>query len=111
MWLGVQPNRGYLRNLATNRVEQQLVPTATLWEKIFRYGVKPIYLVNPKPSALDNAMAYILSGERTQALNVITNDLESAQMELDIWQPIITNLCFVVVVLGLGCIYVARKEF
>ncbi|MCA9126722.1 MAG: ABC transporter permease [Planctomycetales bacterium] len=111
VWLGVQPNRGYLLNLATNRVEQQLVPTATLWEKIFRYGVKPIYLVNPKPSALDNAMAYILSGERTQALNVITNDLESAQMELDIWQPIITNLCFVVVVLGLGCIYVARKEF
>ncbi len=32
-------------------------------------------------------------------------------MEIDVWRPILTNLAFVAVMLTIGCIYVARKEF
>lgn len=111
VWIGVKPSRVYLVDTNSGELQQSLIPKATIWESIFRWGVKPIYLVNPKPAALDNAMSYLLSGNRTQALSIVTNDLETAQLELDIWQPIITNLGFVVFMLGLGCFYVSRKEF
>lgn len=111
VWLGVRPNRVYLLDVPTGKIEKELVPQSTTLENIFWWIVKPLYLVNPKPAALDNAMGYLLSGNETQSLSGITNDLEAAQVELDVWRPIVSNLAFVAVMLGVGCIYVARKEF
>lgn len=111
LWAGVKPNRAVLLNATTGEIERSLTPQATLFENIFRWVIKPAYYVNPKPAALDNTMTYLLSGNKTQSLDIVANNLETAQVELDIWQPIITNLCFVIVMLGIGCIYVVRKEF
>jgi hypothetical protein len=80
-------------------------------EMVYNWGVNPLYQVNPKPSALDSAMGYLLSGSETQSMNIITNDMKQAQVELDVWRPIVTNLAFVGVMLLIGCVYVARKEF
>ncbi|MEZ6080617.1 MAG: hypothetical protein R3C56_34565 [Pirellulaceae bacterium] len=41
----------------------------------------------------------------------MTVDLEAAQMQVDLWTPIVTNSIFVIVVLGFSCWYVARKEY
>jgi hypothetical protein len=111
VWLGVKPNHVYLLNMKTGLIEQRYAPRSTTLEKIYRWGVNPVYILNPKPAALDNAMGYVLSGNQTQALNLVTNDLEAAQLELDIWSPIFSNLAFVAVMLGISCIYVSRKEF
>ena len=56
-------------------------------------------------------MGYVLSGNRTQSMDIVANDLENAQVELEVWQPILTNLAFVAAMLGFGCIYVLRKEY
>jgi hypothetical protein len=38
-------------------------------------------------------------------------DLRKRQMKLDIWSPIWSNVAFLTVVLFLGCLYTARKDF
>lgn len=110
-YIGVKPNRVYLINTTDNSVVDSRVPTATILDRIYGWGVKPLYSIAPKPAALDNAMSYLLSGSQTQTMNIVTNDLEAAQLELDIWTPIISNLAFVIVILGVSCIYVTRKEY
>ncbi len=111
LWLGIKPNCVTLLDVATHQVKEQYVPRATILERVFRWGLKPFYSVNPKPAALDTAMSYVLTGNDTQALGLVTNDLEAAQMEIDIWTPLISNLIFVAVVLGVSCWYVSRKEY
>ncbi len=111
VWLGVKPNSVCLWNINSGEVLEEYIPAATLLERIFRWGVRPVYLLNPKPAALDTAMSYALTGSESQGLGLITNDLEAAQIEVDIWTPIVTNLIFVTFILGISCFYVSRKEF
>ena len=109
--LGVKPNRVVEYELSKGQVVREFKPKMSTLEMVYNWGVNPVYQVNPKPSALDNAMGYLLSGNATQSMNIVTNDMEQAQVEIDVWRPIITNLVFVVVMLLIGCVYVARKEF
>ncbi len=109
--LGLKPNRVVDFDVADRKIIKEYQPTMSTLEMVYNWGVNPLYQVNPKPSALDNAMGYLLSGNETQSMNIVTNDLEQAQIELDVWRPIITNLAFVAVMLLIGCVYVARKEF
>lgn len=110
-YVGVKPNRVYLIDTKDNSVVDSRIPAATILDRIYGWGVKPLYSIAPKPAALDNAMSYLLSGSETQTMNIVTNDLEAAQLELDIWTPIVSNLAFVIVVLAASCIYVTRKEY
>lgn len=111
VWLGIKPNSAVLCAPHEDQIVTQHVPRATMLERIFRWGVKPLYTVNPKPAALDNAMAYVLTGNTTQSMSLITNDLEAAQIEVDVWTPIVSNLIFVAFVLAFSCWYVSRKEY
>ncbi len=111
LWLGLKPDRVVQFDLASSRVVVDHTPRPTMLESIYRWLIKPIYVVNPKPAALDTAMSYALTGNKTQSLSLVTVDLEAAQMQVDLWTPILTNSIFVIVVLGLSCWYVARKEF
>jgi hypothetical protein len=109
--LGLKPNRVVEFDLSNSSIINDFKPKMSTLEMVYNWGVNPLYQVNPKPSALDNAMGYLLSGSETQSLNIVTNDMKQAQVELDVWRPIFTNLAFVGVMLLIGCVYVARKEF
>jgi len=111
LWLGIKPNSVYLYDLSQQSIREQYIPKATLLEQIFRWGVQPLYTINPKPAALDTAMSYVLTGNDTQALGLMTNDLKAAQLEIDLWTPIVSNLVFVAFILGFSCWYVSRKEY
>ncbi len=111
VWLGIKPNRVVNFNIAKSTISEEFKPVSTTLEYVFNWIVKPLYVINPKPSALDNAMGYILSGSETQSMNIVTNDMEQAQVKVDIWSPILSNLAFVAVMLLIGSVYVARKEF
>lgn len=77
-------------------------------EMIYRYAVKPIHTVFPKPSELDSLISYLLSEEETVALD---ENLASARVKLDIWGPVWSNLAFLAVMLGLGGLIVHYKDF
>lgn len=108
VWLGVSPNRVILFNVSSGEIEQECSPAKTGFERFYAWLIKPAYQALPKPSSLGQTMQYVLSGEETMRIN---NQADSAQLELDIWEPIFSNLAFVAVMLILCCVYIARKEF
>jgi ABC-type transport system involved in multi-copper enzyme maturation permease subunit len=110
VWLGIKPNKVVEYQLG-NKVIKEYAPKASTLELVYNWIIHPLYFVNPKPSALDNTMNYLLSGNQTQSMNLVTNDLKQAQIELDVRGPLVSNLIFVGVILLVSSIYLARKEF
>ena len=85
--------------------------TPTFVEGLYRWAIRPIYTVFPKPGELDNVTTYILSGEETISMTGELNDLAAPRQKLNIWPPIWSNLAFCAVMLGLGCLYAWRRDF
>ncbi|RMF44991.1 MAG: ABC transporter permease [Planctomycetota bacterium] len=108
-YIGVRPDRVYQVDTATNRILASYEPVPRLIDRIYRWGVSPIYAAMPKPAALDNVMMWLLTDSNTVSLGI--NDLQQAQQELDVWEPLVSNTLFVALILGFSSWYVARKEF
>lgn len=85
-------------------------PTLSALEKVYLFGIKPIYTVFPKPGEMDNVVNYLLTGSESVSVGV-NNDLQTSRPRLDIWGPIWSNLAFIAVVVSLGCLYTYRKDF
>ncbi|MGH7140111.1 MAG: ABC transporter permease subunit [Pirellulales bacterium] len=85
-------------------------PALSVLEKVYLFGIKPIYTVFPKPGEMDNVVNYLLTGSESASVGV-NNDLQTSRPRLDIWGPIWSNLAFIAVVVGLGCLYTYRKDF
>ncbi|MEX2120149.1 MAG: ABC transporter permease [Pirellulales bacterium] len=86
-------------------------PAGALVERIYRYGVKPIYTVFPKPGELDNVVNYLLTDEESVATGPDADDPRAARMRLDVWGPVWSSLAFMAVMVGLGALYTQRKDF
>ncbi|HEX7375979.1 MAG TPA: ABC transporter permease subunit [Pirellulales bacterium] len=97
-------------DLSTGQVADRRRPDLSVLEKVYLFGVQPIYTVFPKPGEMSNVAAYLLTGSESATVGV-TNDLQAARPKLDIWMPIWSNLAFIAVVVGLGCFYTSRKDF
>ena len=85
---------------------------------IYDYVVAPLYTVLPKPGDLNNAVQWILTGEKSVEINNDPNqggnaraNLEAERVTFNVWNAILSNLAFIVVMLGLGCLYIARSDF
>jgi ABC-type transport system involved in multi-copper enzyme maturation permease subunit len=111
VYLGIQPNMVELVDLEQRQTLQQFSPQMQRYEKVYNWLVKPLYQLNPKPGALDDTMLYLLTGKANVEERLIAVKLDNAKIKLNIWQPILSNLAFVVVMLTISCIYVSRKEF
>jgi hypothetical protein len=111
VWLGLSPNRAVCIDSTNNETVEILNPQPTRSEIFYHRVVRPLYRFNPKPAALNQSMRYVLTGETTADPQLITFRLDNAQVELDVWQPIISNLVFLVVMLAASCIYLSRKEY
>lgn len=85
-------------------------PSLSVLEKVYLFGILPIYTVFPKPGEMSNVSAYLLTGSESASAGV-SNDLQTSRPKLDIWAPIWSNLAFIAVVVGLGCLYTSRKDF
>jgi hypothetical protein len=78
---------------------------------IYDFIINPIYIVNPKPAALDETTAYLLQGTDTLGISLNTTDVEQSRDKIDPWTPLWTNAIFVVVMLTISCLYFVRQEF
>lgn len=110
-WIGIKPNRAVRFNAATGSIEKSLDPTPSRLDFFYNWIARPLYLVNPKPSSLNGVLSSLLSRESAGQTQLINNDLAAARVDVEIWQPIISNLIFVSVLLLIGCIYVWRREY
>ncbi|MCC6509994.1 MAG: ABC transporter permease, partial [Pirellulaceae bacterium] len=111
VWLGVRPNVAALVDVSTGKVERTLTPEPSRLDFFYNWIARPLYLVSPKPSSLNGVLQTLLQRDRTGQTQIINNDLSTFRQEIEVWQPIISNLIFVAVLLGIGCLYVWRKEF
>ncbi len=86
--------------------------------KVYDYGIKPLHTVLPKPSELDNFVRYTLTDQTSVPVSEGRRRGESGRRELleervkfDVWKPLLSNIAFLAVVLGIGCLYVSRSDF
>lgn len=91
------------------RIERRQ-PSLDGLQMTYFYGIKPIYTVFPKPGEMDTVVKYLLTGSQSEAISP-RDDLQTTQKRLDVWGPIWSNLAFIAVVVGLGCLYTQRKDF
>ena len=110
-WIGVQPNRAILWNLTNGSVVKTLTPAPSRLDLFYNWIARPLYVVSPKPSSLNGVLQKLLQRDRAGQTQLFNNDLSAFRIEVEIWQPIISNLIFVAVLLGVGCLYVYRREF
>jgi hypothetical protein len=96
--------------LPSGKIADRRRPPLSVLEKVYLFGIKPVYTVFPKPGEMDNVVNYLLTGSEAVAVGP-NNDLQTSRQKLDIWGPIWSNLAFIAVVVGLGCLYTHRKDF
>ena len=63
-------------------------------------------------------MQWIVTGEKSVAIENdqnqnggIRGNLEAERVTFNVWNAIFSNLAFIAVMLGLGCLYIARSDF
>jgi hypothetical protein len=83
---------------------------------LYDYLVRPLYKVFPKPSELDYAVRYLVTGETSIRINdgqerSSTDNLEDKRIVFDPWSSLWSNLLFILVMLGCGCVYLIRSDF
>ncbi len=92
----------------------------TTWVyQFYDYAIHPIWKILPKPSQLDDFVAYLMSGEKSVLVNEADGppgiiDRGSLQQERETFNPVQVirdNVLFVVVMLGIGCFYVSRRDY
>jgi hypothetical protein len=96
------------KNLSTQ--ESKVSPRTTV-QWIYDFIINPVYIVNPKPAALDETTAYLLQGKETLGISIDTTDVEQSRDKIDPWTPLWTNAIFVAVILTISCLYFVRQEF
>ncbi len=115
----VDHHRGVsIYNVATQSSSGQLRGSIGFLCHIYDYVVAPLHTVLPKPGDLNNAVQWILTGEKSVEINNDPNqggnaraNLEAERVTFNVWNAILSNLAFIVVMLGLGCLYIARSDF
>ena len=86
-------------------------PDRDTFERIYAYGIKPVYTVFPKPGELNNLVNYLLTDQTSVAIQGGPENLQSTRITPDIWGPVWSILAFVAVTVALGCWYTSRKDF
>lgn len=93
------------------QVVVQHEPTLAVMEGVYRYIIDPLYKVLPKPGDLNELVIYILTDETSLPIGRPTRDLRAARDTIDVPGILWSNLAFLAIVLGIGCVYVTRRDF
>jgi hypothetical protein len=94
----------------TLAVEERYSPRLNIFERIYRWGVVPLYTILPKPGEMYKTFEYLVSGKSTSASDAQA-DVAQAQAKLRPWAPVWSGLLFIAVVLGVTCLYFERQEY
>jgi hypothetical protein len=89
-------------------------PPAETLEILYRYVVLPLYTVFPKPGELDGVVTYLVVGDPVNLFEqsrLPRDQVLEKRGPIDIWQPIWSNLAFLVVMLTITCVYISRRDF
>jgi len=93
---------------------------ATTWVyQFYDYAIVPAWTLLPKPRELDRFVTFVMTGNSTVVDNEENGppgmaNRESLQQDrslFDPWTTLRDNIAFIVVMLAIGCFYIARRDF
>ncbi len=105
---------------AASRPEQAEWSEAPTWVyQMYDYAIVPAWTVLPKPAQLDDCVKYVMDQQPMSLLpgqtgrTAAKNDENPLQLAEDFnpWQVVRDNALFVLVMLGIGCFYISRRDF
>ena len=101
----------------TGQADSQQYTGLQAWPyALYDYLIRPLYRVFPKPSELDYAVRYLVTGETSIRLEdgqggSSRDNLEDKRIVFDPWGSLWSNVTFIIVMLGCGCLYLIRSDF
>jgi ABC-type transport system involved in multi-copper enzyme maturation permease subunit len=100
-------------DLAQGSVVQTFSPPTTTTHKLYSYLIQPIYTILPKPGELGNLITWLTTDQDSVALGEDPDNasLQTERIKIDVWTPIWSNVAFLIVILGVTCFYVSRRDF
>jgi ABC-type transport system involved in multi-copper enzyme maturation permease subunit len=110
-WISHHINQVAKWDPKSQAIEEQLKPPYSWVEWVFHGFVRPFYLVNPKPAAVDSAIQRLLTDGKPLILGQEATELKTSRGDRDDpWFGIWSNAIFITVMLGLGCWYMHRQD-
>jgi hypothetical protein len=97
-------------DLATGRIVRTLASKLEIQEQVYYYGIRPLYFIAPKPREFYRTVQFALTDQETTK-SAQGDTLAGAQKKLNPWAPVRSSLVFLVLSLGVGCLYISRQEF
>jgi len=95
-------------SLDDETLQRKYSPKMGMGEGLYRWIVLPVYTVAPKPREFYQTTQYLLSGKKSVKRG---ERMDEFQEEIHPWRPVWSSAIFIVVMLGLACLYVERQEF
>lgn len=94
--------------------DQTLAPPGNWLENLFRYAVRPLYRMWPKPGEFYKTVAWLSTFDATDAADEVNSqniDLRTQPRHENPWSPLTSGLAFMAVMLVLSCVYFSRKDY
>ncbi len=83
-----------------------------LVDMAYHYGVQPLYAVVRKPVELNNVTTWLLTeSDQNSDDDAESEEIEESRTKLDAWGTLKHSSAFVIIVLGVTCWYISRKDF
>ena len=88
----------------------EISPAISGWRRVDRYVVTPLRTVVPQTGELGQTVTAIVSGKSSASISGGSNDGEE-RIRYRIARPVLSCAGFIVVMLSIGCVYFARRDF
>lgn len=98
-------------DLTTGRATETRRARSTPLDWIFRWVMRPLHAVLPKPLGEGMLINYVITGKERQAVESDLARLDQAQAKLDWQETLWSSLGFVAALVAAGCVYLSRREF
>lgn len=87
----------------------QWSPSGSFMDNLWRYGVKPLYTIFPKPGEFYRVVSHLSNANDTSENPDV--DLEFNSETQNPWSPLISGVNFMVVMLIMSCLWFWRSDY
>lgn len=96
-------------SLVTGDQLERFDPPADWFTRLYRYALRPVYLVFPKPGEIYKLVGYLSNNRDTRYNRNV--DLRSTLDTPDPWAPLWSGLGFIALMLGLACLSFQTSDY
>lgn len=100
-----------VRDLKADKTTKVYAPKSDTLRWYYRWLIKPVYTIFPKPGELSNVIRNMLDeSPQTTPQDDGNEDLRAERVTRDTTAPVVHGAIFVLIMLGLTCVYVERLD-